>query len=38
MITCNQCGKELYETDDPEPNPWVCVDDHIYCRSCSEQP
>jgi len=37
MITCYDCGEELYETDDPEPYPWVYVNGHIYCRSCSEQ-
>jgi hypothetical protein len=36
MITCHQCNKELYETDDPEPYNWICVDGYIYCWSCSE--
>jgi hypothetical protein len=37
MITCCQCGKEIYETDEPEPYPWCMVDEHIYCWDCMNE-
>ena len=34
MITCYQCNKELYETDELEPYQWVLVDGNLYCSGC----
>ena len=36
MITCHQCGKELFETDEPEPYPWRLVDGYLYCLDCMD--
>lgn len=37
MITCHQCGKELFETDEPEPYPWQLVDEYLYCLGCMDE-
>ena len=34
MITCYQCNKELYETDESEPYQWVLVECNLYCWDC----
>jgi hypothetical protein len=34
---CHQCGKELYETDDPEPYPWIVVETDVFCLTCSKE-
>jgi hypothetical protein len=34
---CDQCGKELVPIEDPEPYPWVSVDENIYCLTCAEE-
>ena len=34
MITCFQCGKELYDTDEHEPYQWVFINGHLYCWNC----
>jgi hypothetical protein len=37
MITCHQCGKELFDTDEHEPYQWVLVDEYLYCWDCMDE-
>ena len=32
---CDQCGKELIPTEEPEPYPWVLVGTRTYCHECA---
>ena len=32
---CDQCGKELIPTEEPETYPWISVDENIYCLECA---
>lgn len=34
---CDLCGKEIFETDEPEPYPWVMVDGYLYCLDCMDE-